>query len=366
MIVTTVAALGTAWWKTRTAEATKLTAKSQGQPPAPLRVSVITVTPKTFSEALTATGTLRAEEGVDLQVEVSGKIVSINFIEGSQVKKGDLLLKINDSELQASLTRAVHRKAIVELKEARLAALLRSGGVPQQDYDAVVNDLAVQKAEIELINAQIAKTEIRAPFDGVIGLRFVSEGAFITATSNAAARIATLQAVNNLKIDFSVPERYATRIKPGTPIRFTVDGSPTAYAGTIYAVEPRIDITTRTLMLRALCPNPDQVLLPGAFAAVECPLEVVNDALLVPAVAVVPGLAEKNLFVLQDGKAVRRPVELGTRTENEVRILHGLKPGERVITSGLQQLRHGMRVQEVSEAGLAKVPALAKEGQPSS
>lgn len=320
-------------------------------PTAPaIKVSAITVKPEIFAETITVTGSLRAEEGVDLQVEVSGKVVSINFVEGSNVKKGDLLLKINDTELQAMLARAIYRKQIVELKEARLAPLLKTGGVPQQDYDAVVNDLNVQKSEIDLINAQIVKTEVRAPFDGIIGLRFVSEGAFITATSTAAARIATIQAINNLKVDFNIPERYSGRIKIGTPIVFSVTGGLTKYHGTVYAIEPRIDVATRTILLRALCPNPETALLPGAFANVECPVTSIDNAILVPSIAVVAGLSDKNVYVVKDGKAVRRSVETGTRTATNIHILSGLAPGDQVITSAIQQMRAGLPVQVSAEA----------------
>ncbi|PTY07864.1 efflux transporter periplasmic adaptor subunit [Opitutaceae bacterium EW11] len=315
----------------------------------PLQVSAITIQPQVFAERISATGTIRAEEAVDLQVEVSGKVVSINFREGNAVKKGDLLLKINDSELQASLARAVYRKQIVELKRDRLAPLLKTGGVPQQDFDAVLNDFNVQQAEIDLIEAQIAKTEIRAPFDGVIGLRFISEGTFITATSNAPTRIASLQAIKNLKIDFSVPERYAGRISVGTRITFSVAGGTTRYQGEVYAIEPRVDVATRTILLRALCPNPGATLVPGAFASVECPLSTIDNAILVPSVAVVSGLNEKNVFVVADGKVARRAVEIGTRTESAIHILSGLSLGEQVITSALQQLRPGLPIQVTVE-----------------
>src|SRR5687767_2969779 len=181
---------------------------------------------------------------------------------------------------------------------------------------------------------------IRAPFDGVVGLRFVSEGAFV----NATTRVATLQRLDNLKIDFSVPEKYAGRIRIGAPITFTVAGGDQKAKGEIYAFDPRIDVITRTVLIRAICPNPEGRLLPGAFANVDVVLDQLNDALLVPAVAVVPGLSEKNVFVVDDGKAVRRAVETGMRTESMVQILSGLKAGDLVITSGLQQIRAGLPV----------------------
>jgi membrane fusion protein (multidrug efflux system) len=308
-----------------------------------LRVDAITVVPTPLAETVTSTGTLRADEGVELQAETNGKIVSINFAEGAHVRRGDLLMKLNDAELRATLQRAAYKRELAEIRERRLAKLLETKSVNQQDYDVALSEVSVQRAEVALVEAQIAKLEIRAPFDGVVGLRFVSEGAFV----NATTRIATLQRLDHLKIDFSVPEKYAGRIRIGAPVAFTVAGGEHKARGEIYAFDPRIDVMTRTVLIRALCPNPDGRLLPGAFANVEVVLDEVKDAIVVPAVAVVPGLTDKNVFVVRDGKAERRSVETGLRTETVVHILSGLQPGDVVITSGLQQLRAGSPVRPV-------------------
>lgn len=307
---------------------------------APLRVTAVKLVATPLAEKITATGTLRADEGVELQPETNGKIIAINFTEGARVAKGDLLIKLNDAELRATLKRAEHRRELAELKERRFVQLLSTKSVSQQDYDAAASELAMQRAEVALAEAQLAKMEIRAPFDGVVGLRFVSEGAFVTPT----IRVATLQRLSQLKIDFSVPEKYATRIQPGSAVVFSVDGGGKVFKGEIYAVDPRIDSATRTALIRAVCPNPDGRLLPGAFATVEVTLGEVADALLVPAAAVIPGLSEKNVFIVRDGKAVRKPVQTGVRTETSVQILSGLAAGDVVITSGQQQLRAGSAV----------------------
>lgn len=335
--------------------------KGGGATSVPIRVTAVTVVAAPLDETIAATGTLRAEEGVDLQPETNGKVVSINFTEGAQVRRGDLLLKLNDSELRAMLQRAAYRRELAELKERRLVKLLESNSVNQQDYDAALSDLSVQRAEVALVEAQIAKMEIRAPFDGVIGLRFVSEGAFVTATT----RVATLQQLDNLKVDFAVPEKYAARIRLGSPIVFTVAGGNQRHRGQIYALDPRIDAATRTVLIRALCPNPGGALLPGAFASVEFTLGQVRDALLVPAVAVVPGLSEKNVFVVRDGKAVRTAVQTGMRTETSVQITAGLTAGDIVITSGLQLLRAGQRVVVASDDAAASGSSPRAEGKPS-
>jgi membrane fusion protein (multidrug efflux system) len=306
-----------------------------------LRVTGVTVKPEAFTESISANGTLRAEEAVELQTEVNGKIAAINFTEGQRVKAGTILVKIDDSSLQASLRRAQARRELAGFREQRLARLVEEGGVSKQDYDEARGELAVLDAEIDFIRADIKKTEIRAPFDGVAGIRFVSVGSYV----NPAARIATLQGITHLKVDFSVPERYAPRVKAGDPMRFTVAGSKQVYTGEVYAVEPRIDVATRSVLLRALCRNPDGSLLPGIFARVEYTVQQSEASLLVPAIAILSGLEERSLFVARDGKAQRIQVVTGARTDSKVQIVTGLSPGDIVLTSGVQQLRNGMAVQ---------------------
>lgn len=317
-----------------------------------LKVSAVRIDPVAFTETLSATGTLIPEEGVELQAETSGRVIAINFREGARVAKGSLLVKLNDAELRATLARSQHQLALAETRERRLAPLIRQGLVRQEDYDIVASEVDVQKAEIELTRAQIDKTEIRAPFDGVIGLRYVSEGAFV----GASTRVATLQRLDKLKIDFSVPEKYAGRIRIGSPVQFSVAGSERRFDASIYAYDPRIDSGTRSILIRAQTDNPEHRLLPGAYANVELVLDTLSGALLVPAVAVVPGLNEKNVFVYRDGHAERRKVETGTRTATTVQILSGLAAGDVVITSGLQNLRAGQAV-AIDAVALSGAPA---------
>lgn len=307
----------------------------------PLRVSAVVVRPMVFAETLTVTGTVRAAEAVELSAETTGKLTGIFFTEGAAVRAGDLLARINDAELRAELKSATYRRELAELKEHRVAALLGKGGANQQDHDVATNELQVLRAETDLIEAQLAKTELRAPFDGIIGLRLVSEGAQVT----TATRLATLQNLETVKLDFAVPEKYAELITAGGRVSFSVAGGTQQHEAEIYAVEPRINEQTRTLLVRARAPNPGARLRPGAFAEIEVPLTPQANALLVPPVAVVPGLTEKNLYVVRDGLAVRRSVQLGVRTATRVQIVAGLEPGETVITSGIQSLRPGLPVE---------------------
>jgi membrane fusion protein, multidrug efflux system len=307
----------------------------------PLVVTGVHVHPIAFAETITASGTLRAEESVELQAEVNGKVIALNFREGAAVQAGELLVKIDDSSLQASLRRVEARRELAQFREQRIRQLLAQGGFSQQAYDEARSEVAIQDAEADVIRAEIRKTEIRAPFDGIVGLRFVSLGAYV----NPSARIATLQRIHQLKLDFSIPERYITRVDPGARLRFTVAGSSDVHEGEVYAVEPRIDVGTRSVLLRAVSENTHQALLPGTFARVELTVTRAEDALLVPAIAVIAGLEERFVFVMRGGRAERVAVRLGARTATEVHVIEGLAPGDVVLTSGLQQLRAGMPVQ---------------------
>ena len=329
------------WHQSRGRETATVRADDRSQrSAAPLRVSGVRVQPVPFRETIAASGTLRAEESVELQSEVNGKIIALNFTEGQPVSAGTILVKIDDSSLQASLRRARARRELAAFREQRLARLVRTGGVSQQDYDEARGELDVLDAEADLILAEIRKTEIRAPFAGVVGIRFVSIGAYV----NPATRIATLQGLTHLKVDFSVPERYAPRVRTGDPVAFSVAGSALTFEAEVYAVEPRIDVATRSVLLRAVCRNPDGALLPGVFARIAYPVSQSESALLVPAIAVLSGLEERALFVERSGRAERILVELGARTTRDVQVISGLNAGDVVIISGVQQLRTGAAV----------------------
>jgi membrane fusion protein (multidrug efflux system) len=306
----------------------------------PLAVEVVRVEPRTITERLSTTGTLRANESVDLVSEVAGIVERIHFEEGAAVAKDELLVEIEDAELRAQRERVVHRLRLAEIREARQHDLRRQGIVSEQDYDLASSELNVLRAELRLVEAQLEKTEIRAPFAGVIGLRYVSTGSLLSPQT----RIATLQDLDPLKVDFTLPEKYAGRIGPGERVDFRVEGADGARVAEVYAVEPRIVQETRSLLVRARTPNPDGALLPGAFADVELAVEEIPDAVVVPSLAVVPELGGKKVFVLDGGVAQPRAVETGIRTETEIQITAGLEPGDQVIVSAIQRLRPGLPV----------------------
>lgn len=312
-----------------------------------VNVKAYIVQPSTLDDRILVTGTISPNEQVDLQSEVPGKITRILFKEGSSVNKGALLVKFNDADLQAQLQRAIYRKDLAAAKEYRQRMLREKDAVSQAEYDIALNELNTTSADISLIKAQIAKTEIRAPFSGVIGLRYVSEGSYVS-TSN---RIASLHSVNPVKIDFSVPEKYYSLVRRGSQISFRVQGSENEYVGTVYAVEPRIDQTTRTLQVRALCQNSGGAVFPGAFAEIELVLTSDEGAIMVPTEALIPELDGASVFVASGGKAEPRKVEVGARTEKSVQILSGLTQGDTVITTGILQMRPGssLKVTEIQK-----------------
>jgi len=311
-----------------------------------LGVQVVTLAPQLLVERLASTGTVRADEEVQLVSEVAGKVVSIEFREGTRVAAGDLLLKIDDTELIAERDRAAFRVELAERAEARQRSLLDEGLVSQQAYDFALNELNVLRAELKLTEAQLVKTEIRAPFPGLVGLREVSLGAYLT----PQRVIATLQKVDPVKIDFSIPERYAGQVRVGDLVAFRTRSGEGVHEGTVIAIEPRVDLDTRSLTLRARCPNPGGELVPGAFADVEFAVRSIDDALAVPSRAVIPELGGKKVFVVENGKASERRVETGLRTEDLLQLTSGVEPGDRVIVSAIQRLRQGLPVETVELA----------------
>jgi membrane fusion protein (multidrug efflux system) len=317
-----------------------------------LRVKVHEVTATDLAERLATIGTVRANEEVDLVSETSGKISAIHFDEGAAVVKGQLLLKIDDSEIVAERQRAVHRVELAERAEARQQQLLDDGVISSETYDVALGEVNVLKAELQLIEAQLLKTEIRAPFGGVIGLRWVSPGSYLSSQT----RIASLQDLDPVKIDFSVPERYSGLMRIGNEITFTVEGIETEFVGTVYAIEPSVDATSRSLRMRARSPNADGALLPGTFANVDLAVRTASGTLAVPAIAVIPELGGKKVFVYQDGTAVPKTVTTGIRSDREVEITSGLEEGDLVITTGILQLQPGIEV-ELDETGDAGAEA---------
>lgn len=315
-------------------------APGQGGGSQTLFVDAIVIKPAKLDNKLNVTGSVLPNESLELKSEVSGKIISIAFKEGKQVKKGDLLIRTNDDEIAAQLEKQKYNRKLNEDNEFRQRKLLEKDAISQEEYDNALNRLNTTGADIQLLETQLAKTKVRAPFDGVIGLRFVSEGAYISPSTV----IATLYNISPAKIDFAIPGRYSTQVSPGKKIRFTIESDMKIYEGEVYAIEPRIDPDTRTLKIRALADNKGGNLLPGQFVKVELILQSTNNAILIPTQAVIPEQNGKKVFVLENGKAAEVRIETGIRTEDSLEVLSGLNVGDTLLTTGILQLRSGIGI----------------------
>lgn len=300
-------------------------------------VEATVVRPQPLGDRLSATGSMLAGESVTLQAEEAGRVTGIHFREGSRVQRGQLLVKLNDAELRAELQRAQARAQLAAANAARAEQLHEQELTSREEYDRARSETAVARADLALMRARLAQTEIRAPFSGVIGLRQVSVGSYVS----TATPIATLNQLDPMRVEFTVPEGVADRVEPGDAVQFTVAGVPRPFTARVYATEGAIDAGTRTLRVRARAANPDGQLRPGAFAEVQVALDEQPDALVVPALAIVPGAQGSTVFVVRGGKAEVRAVETGLRTPAGVEVRSGLAPGDTVVVSGVQAVRPG-------------------------
>ncbi len=305
-----------------------------------ITVNGVVATPQPLDNIVRSSGTILASESVDLAAEAAGRIEQIFFTEGAHVKKNDLLVRINDDDLRAQLKKTELQIELAEQQLQRQKQLFEISGISKEQYDIAVNQVNTLKADKENLAASIRKREIRAPFDGKIGLRYVSEGSYVSQTT----RIASVQKLNPLKIDFSIPEKYAGQVSAGDVVHLKSDETKQVFSGKLYAVEPKIDPQTRTLQLRALCENKFEKIFPGAYVQIELKLKQISDALMIPTQAVVPVLKGQSIYIKKNGVVVSVPVKTGIRTASAVQITDGISAGDTIITTGLMQVRPGMPV----------------------
>lgn len=288
----------------------------------------------------TYTGSMLANEEIDIRPEISAKVTGIHFKEGSIVTKGTLLVKMFDKDLQANLKSNQLQLELATKELDRKKELYQFKGISKEELDISENNFNTLKATQDLIKAQISKTELHAPFSGVVGLRMVSEGAFV---SNSTI-ITSLQQVDPMKIDFSVPEKYVANVNIGKEISFTTPGMEDHFVAKIYAIESKIDAATRSIRVRALCPNPKRLLYPGSFARIDLKLFPDKSCIMIPARSTVPLMEGDQVFVLRKGKAKAIEIKTGYRNELEIEVTDGLVPNDTLITSGLLQIKDGMPV----------------------
>lgn len=293
-----------------------------------------------LTEELRGTGRLIPDEEVDLSFETSGKITSIYFNEGSSVKKGQLLAKINDEPLQAELKKLEAQIPLAEDRVYRQKSLFAKDAVSLESYESVNTELEKLRADIELVKSRIAQTELKAPFDGIIGLRQVSEGAYASPTTI----IARLTKIVPLKVEFSIPEKLVDRVQIGTTLDFTLEDDLSTYQASLYAFDSNLDKQTLTMQMRARYPNPGGKLQPGRSVKVEIKLREIKNTIVVPSISVLAEMGRDIAYVYKNGKAQQVTLSKGMRTASSVQIIEGLNVGDTLITTGVMQLRDGLPV----------------------
>jgi membrane fusion protein (multidrug efflux system) len=289
------------------------------------------VKPSVLQVTIQVSGSLLPFEETVLMPEMVGRVVWINLPEGKLVKKGTGLVKLFDGELQAQLKKSQNQLQLAEQTEKRQSELLKVNGISQFDYDQTVFQVNSIKDDIDLLNVQIGKTELKAPFDGEIGLKNISVGAQI----NTSTAIATIRMVSRLKLDFSVPEKYSKEIVSGKLLTFTVEGDSAKYSAVVMATEGGIEQDTRNLKVRAVIDHVSPALKPGAFTTVELELGRHEDALLVPTQSIIPQARGKKLIVSRNGKAKFISVNTGIRQSAFIEVLNGIHKGDTVVTTGI-------------------------------
>jgi membrane fusion protein (multidrug efflux system) len=292
------------------------------------------------NRSVEAPGTILASEATDIQPEIAGRVISINFTEGATVAAGTLLVKLFDADLQAQLRKLQVQLNIAEATEKRQKELLAINGTSQQDVDNAILNVSNIKADIELLKVQISRTEIKAPFYGRVGLRNISLGAYVT----PATIITNIAQVNALKVEFAVPEKYAPEMLPGKMVSLTLAAGGKVYNAKVLAAQNLINAETRNLMVRALVQNADKAISPGAFVQVGISVGNNASAIMVPTESVIPTTRNKRIIVVRQGTAVFQNVSTGYRDSARVEVYGGIASGDTIVVSGLLTIKEGMPV----------------------
>lgn len=302
----------------------------------PVVVNYFVLKADTLINKIVTTAMIGAINQVELMPEVNGKVIAVYFKEGELVSKGSVLIKLNDAELQAQLLKNKSQINLAEQKLERLKKLLSISGVSQEEYDMQENEVMTLKADESYLKAQLAKTSLIAPFDGIIGLKNISEGSYVT-TNNA---IASLVQMKPLFVEFSIPEKYSQSISKGLEVHFTTSNSSSGKYNTavVYAIEPKVEQTTKTIRARALYTG-NETFYPGSFVKVELNFGFSTNALMIPNTCVIGTLKGQKVFVNKNGIAVEIPIEVGIRNDKNIQVISGLNAGDTIISTGLLSVR---------------------------
>ncbi len=310
--------------------------EKQGPPP-PQIVDVIIADYQNIENKVEVNGLVLANESVEIHPEISGRLVFLNMPDGAIVKEGNILAKINDADLQAQLLKSNTQLSLAVKNEERLNKLLQINGVNQADYDVALNAVNNIKADIEIVKAQIEKTIIKAPFTGMLGLRMVSPGAYVT----PQLVMASLQQTNQLKIDFNVPEMYSSLIQKGKSVRAIADNNQ-EYMATIAAEESQVNASTGNIKVRAILQHGN--LKPGEFVKVQLDAGIGKQSIMVPTNAIIPDANSKKIIVVKDGKGEMVKIKTGLRNAYGVEVTDGLNPGDSIVVTGVLFVKSGKPV----------------------
>jgi membrane fusion protein (multidrug efflux system) len=302
------------------------------------------IKPAALKEELEITGSLMANQQVDIVSELTRKIIRVNVKEGASVQQGQLLFELDNADLQAQLQRLRQQEKLALLNEQRMRDLIQHEAVVQQDYDQAFTNLKVLQAQIAELQVTISKTRIKAPFGGQVGIVHVYPGAVVSVNTV----LANIQDNSVIKLDFLVPEKYAAVIAAGSEQKFTVASDAKQYTARIVAREAKLDQTTRTLLVRAVSKNPGRILLPGQSARLHLALHSSNDALMVSSQALIPSSQGYSVYVVKNNQVQLSPVEVGQRGPYAVEVLKGVNNGDTVVTSNLLRLSPGAGVHFVT------------------
>lgn len=318
-----------------TEKKTTQTTPQGGRPQGPQKVDVVIATPQKIDQSIEVPGSITASESTEIHSEVSGRLTMLNVREGAYVAKGSVIAKLYDADLQAQLRKSQAQLNIANQTASRLSQLLSIQGISRQDYDMAVLNANNIRADIEITRTNIARTVVRAPFSGKLGLKEISVGAYVTPQTV----MAVIKKTSDLKLDFSVPEKYITEAKNGTMVFFTVAGSNIRHSARISASASGITENSRTLNLRATVLGNDPSLIPGAFASVTLNFAPNYTALMIPSQAIIPQTRGKKLVVYKNGVATFTEITTGVRDSANVQILSGINANDTIVTTGLMSIK---------------------------
>ena len=294
-----------------------------------------------LSENIEVPGTVLPFETTEIRPEISGRVTSLNIPEGRVVQRGTVLIQLFDGDLQAQLKKLEVQLSISEKTAERYKQLLEISGISQQEYDLSVLQVNNLTADIQLVKVDIEKTRIRAPYTGQVGLKNISLGAYVTPTNI----LTTISQVDNLKLEFTVPEKYSENMASGKEVSFTIGGVDKQFTARVMATESTIEANTRSLKVRAVVNGKQPFLVPGAFAKVSLMLDKNNEAIIIPTQAVIPKARNKQVIVLRAGNPKFEVITTGIRDSSFIQVTEGLKVGDTVLTSGLLAIREERKIE---------------------